>query len=59
MDNWMETCKKKISLPSCPKCKSILIYEPRYQNNIKTVFEDIEKIKKIMRDTNYGKNSIN
>ena len=46
---------KNIQLYSCPKCKSLLIWEPRYQNLIKKNFIDIQKIKKLSLDRNLGK----
>ena len=37
-----------INMTKCPKCKSILTDEPRYQNVIKERFADIQKVKVIL-----------
>jgi hypothetical protein len=37
---------------TCPQCKNILIWEPRYQNLIKNNFKDIQKIKIMSLDKN-------
>jgi len=47
--------QKNIQMYTCPQCKSLLIQEPRYQNLIKTVFTDIQKIKQTSLDRNMGK----
>ena len=47
--------QKNIQMYTCPQCKSLLTLEPRYQNLIKTVFSDIQKIKKVSLDRNMGK----
>jgi hypothetical protein len=47
--------QKNIQMYTCPQCKSLLIQEPRYQNAIKTVFSDIQKIKQVSLDRNMGK----
>ena len=46
--------QKNIQMYTCPFCKSILILEPRYQNYIKNIFTDIQKIKQISLDRNMG-----
>ena len=43
-----------IQMYTCPRCKSLLILEPRYQNYIKNVYKDIQKIKKVSLDRNMG-----
>ena len=45
---------KNIQMYTCPLCKSLLIDEPRYQNLIKKVYWDIQKIKKVSLDRNMG-----
>ena len=47
--------QKNVQMYTCPQCKSLLIQEPRYQNAIKTVFSDIQKIKQVSLDRNMGK----
>ena len=47
--------QKSIQMFTCPQCKSLLILEPRYQNKIKTMFIDIQKIKQVSLDKNMGK----
>ena len=51
MDKYMDD-DKSINMPLCPKCKSILINEPRYQDVIKKRLIDIQKVKKILMDRN-------
>jgi len=46
---------KNIQMYTCPQCKSLLIWEPRYQNIIKNIFIDIQKIKIMSLDKNLGK----
>ena len=47
--------QKNIQMYTCPRCKSLLILEPRYQNYIKIAFRDIQKIKQVSLDRNMGK----
>ena len=47
--------QKTIQMFTCPRCKSLLIEEPRYQNLIKNIFKDIQKIKQVSLDKNMGK----
>ena len=47
--------QKNIQMYTCPYCKSLLIDEPRYQNLIKNIFRDIQKIKQVSLDKNMGK----
>ena len=47
--------QKNIQMFTCPYCKSLLIDEPRYQNLIKNIFKDIQKIKQVSLDKNMGK----
>ena len=53
MDHYFEN-QKTIKMYTCPYCKSLLIDEPRYQNLIKNMFKDIQKIKKVSLDKNMG-----
>ena len=46
---------KYIQMYTCPYCKTLLIDEPRYQNAIKTIFKDVQKIKQVSLDKNLGK----
>ena len=46
---------QNIQMYTCPQCKNLLIWEPRYQNSIKNIFSDIQKIKKLSLDKNLGK----
>ena len=46
---------KNIQMYTCPQCKNLLIWEPRYQNSIKKIFADIQNIKKLCLDVNLGK----
>ena len=52
LDNYFNTWGK-IQMIKCPKCTQTLIYEPRYQNYIKNIFIDIQKIKKIYLKRNF------
>jgi hypothetical protein len=52
LDNYFNTWGK-IQMIKCPKCTQNLIYEPRYQNYIKNIFIDIQKIKKIYLKRNF------
>ena len=42
----------------CPKCRKILVWEPRYQKYIKEKFFDVQNLKKIYIERNYEKNGI-
>ena len=42
MDNYI----KNITIPTCQKCQSLLIWEPRYQNYIREKFKEVQNIKK-------------
>ena len=52
LDNYFNTWGK-IQMIKCPKCTQNWIYEPRYQNYIKNIFIDIQKIKKIYLKRNF------
>ena len=39
---------KSINMTKCPRCKTILTNEPRYQNVIKERFNDIQKVKEVL-----------
>ena len=54
MDYYINS-QKKIQMYTCPYCKTLLIDEPRYQNAIKTIFKDVQKIKQVSLDKNLGK----
>ena len=54
MDYHFES-QRAIQMYKCPSCSSLLIDEPRYQNLIKTVFSDVQKIKQVSLDKNMGK----
>ena len=47
--------QKAIQMFTCPYCKSLLIDEPRYQDLIKIMFKDVQKIKQVSLDKNMGK----
>ena len=51
MDKYMDD-DKSINMPVCPKCKSILMYEPRYQDVIKKRLIDVQKVKEILMNRN-------
>ena len=44
MDAYIKN-QKTISIPVCPKCKSQLIWEPRYQNYIREQFKLVQNVK--------------
>ena len=48
LDKYFYNFKKNIEIYKCPQCNNILLDEPRYQNQIKIFFSDIEIIKKII-----------
>jgi len=52
LDNYFNTWGKA-QMIKCPKCTQTLIDEPRYQNFIKNIFIDIQKIKKIYLKRNF------
>ena len=54
MDYYINS-QKKIQMYTCPYCKTLLIDEPRYQNAIKNIFKDVQKIKQVSLDKNLGK----
>ena len=54
MDYYIKN-NRKIQMYSCPVCMKSLILEPRYQNYIKNMFIDIQKVKKISLERNFGK----
>ena len=58
MDYYMDN-DKSIMMPLCPKCKNILIDEPRYQNIIKEKLKDIQKVKKIIMERNGSEEYLN
>jgi len=43
-----------IEIHKCPECKKPLLLEPRYQNKIKSFYNDIRKIKKESYEKNIG-----
>ena len=45
MDAYIKN-QRTISIPVCPKCKSQLIWEPRYQNYIREQFKLVQNVKK-------------
>ena len=44
-----------IQMFSCPRCTKLLIWEPRYQNLIKNIISNIQKIKILSLEKNFGK----
>ena len=55
MDAYIKN-QRTISAPVCPKCKSQLIWEPRYQNYIREQFKMIQSVKKHYIQLNTGNN---
>ena len=55
MDHYMES-QRTISIPVCPKCKSQLIWEPRYQNYIREQLKNVQNVKKHYIELIEGKN---
>ena len=55
LDNHFKS-NRKIQMIACPQCTKSLIWEPRYQNYIKNLFTDIQKVKQITLDRNFLKN---
>ena len=47
--------QRTINLPVCPKCKTQLIWEPRYQNYIREQFTGIQGVKKRYLELNEGR----
>ena len=45
MDTYIKN-QRTISIPVCPKCKSQLIWEPRYQNYIREQLKSVQNVKK-------------
>ena len=45
---------KSIEIHKCPECEKPLLLEPRYQNKIKSFYNDIREIKKESYDKNIG-----
>ena len=58
MDKYMDE-DNSIKIPVCPKCKTILFDEPRYQNVIKNRFIDVQKIKIILLKRNGSNEYLN
>ena len=58
MDNYFKCNNGKIQMFLCPKCRKILIWEPRYQKYIKEKFIDVQKVKKTHLERNYEKDGI-
>ena len=56
MDSIFET--NSIKIRKCPECKQPLLFEPRYQNKIKSFYKDIHRIKKQIYDKNNGNDII-
>ena len=54
MDHFFNN-QKALQMYKCPYCNSLLIEEPRYQNLIKKIFADVQKIKQVSLDKNMGK----
>ena len=55
LDMYFEVNSKQIKTFNCPKCKNILLDEPRYQNYIKQAFLDCYKVKKVYLERVAGK----
>ena len=55
MDQYINSLRT-ISIPTCPKCKSQLIWEPRYQNYIRDQFKLVQSVKKEYIQLNTGNN---
>ena len=58
LDKYFYNTERNIEIYRCPECGNILLTEPRYQNQIKTLFIDIHNIKEIIIDK-YSCNSTN
>ena len=56
LDRYFES-QKNINLPTCPRCKSQLIWEPRYQNYIREQFTYVQGVKKRYLELNQGYNN--
>ena len=48
--------QRNINLPTCPRCKSQLIWEPRYQNYIREQFKYVQGVKEHYLQLNEGNN---
>ena len=59
LDKYFYNNKRNIEIYRCPKCNNFLLNEPRYQNQIKIFFMDIQKIKKIIIQRYINDNKIN
>ena len=57
LDDWIKN-NRKIQMYSCPVCTKSLILEPRYQNDIKKMFADVQKVKKICLKRNLEQNGV-
>ena len=57
-DKYFYNNKRNIEIYRCSECNNILLNEPRYQNQIKILFMDIHKIKKMIINK-YRDNKIN
>jgi len=55
MDYYIKS-QRVISIPVCPKCKSQLIWEPRYQNYIREQFKLVQNVKQRYIELNIGNN---
>ena len=55
LDRYFKT-QRNINLPQCPRCKSQLIWEPRYQNYIREQFEYAQGVKEHYLQLNKGHN---
>ena len=55
MDTYLKS-QRTISIPTCPKCKSQLIWEPRYQEYIREQFKLVQNVKKQYIELNTGNN---
>ena len=55
MDAYIKN-QRTISAPVCPKCKSQLIWEPRYQNYIREQFKMVQGVKEHYIELNTGNN---
>ena len=55
LDRYFQS-QRNINLPVCPRCKSQLIWEPRYQNYIREQFSFIQGVKETYLKLNEGYN---
>ena len=56
LDRYFES-QRRSSIPVCPRCKSQLIWEPRYQNYIREKFAEVQGVKKRYLELNEGSNN--